>query len=255
MLRVNGIMATIPWLLFADATLPHMTTSSQFTPLLHCWTCTVVSLWQPETSHLVFLFHFIHSKLTPNVTHCYTTREEHTWYPGADVQKVWFRVTVKPFVNQELCNHCSQKGDDQRQTKPRPRPIKKPPQTDGHCRKRQRKLEIVGKINLAEAWLIPTKTARHRITLDHSTLQHGNFPRRLSIQGYSRPTMTAAAPHTGGTHQSDFIRLPMTSTGNSVTLRWICSKCRISARHTPMKNRTPARRIIPFDVFAYMAGR
>ena len=68
--------------------------------------------------------------------------------------------------------------------------------------------------------------------------------------------LPAAAPHTGGTHQSDFIRLPMTSTGNSVTLRWICSRCRISARHTPMRYRTTDRRtvlIIP-DIFANMAG-
>jgi len=43
----------------------------------------------------------------------------------------------------------------------------------------------------ALAWLMPTKTAIHRMTLDHSCLWPRFSPRRWSRYGYSRP-MTAA---------------------------------------------------------------
>lgn len=41
----------------------------------------------------------------------------------------------------------------------------------------------------ALAWLIPTNTATHRITLDHSRLNLWGSPSLLSMQGYSTPIM------------------------------------------------------------------
>lgn len=39
----------------------------------------------------------------------------------------------------------------------------------------------------ALAWFIPTKTATHRITLDHSLLNLCGSPRCLSMHGYNNP--------------------------------------------------------------------
>lgn len=43
----------------------------------------------------------------------------------------------------------------------------------------------------ALAWLMPTKTATQRITLDHSRLNLCGSPRRLSMQGYNSPIIAA----------------------------------------------------------------
>jgi len=63
---------------------------------------------------------------------------------------------------------------------PRPRI----PSTRQSCR-------LESKLILALAWLIPTKTAIHLITDDHSPLNLFGFPSMLSIFGYKSPVITA----------------------------------------------------------------
>lgn len=208
--------------------------------------------------------HTYHGKLSPNIAHGDSSREEDARQPWAHKQEVRGRVAVDAVVHKQLGDEGGKDGNADAKTEAAARAVEEPPEADGHGRQRQRQLQIVGKVNLStgvvdahedsnaahDAWpftlvcvRLTQLTVKERVQKADDGCRRGanisNQALQVRLKG-SYDHSPAAVPQLGATHQADLKRLSTTS-AKTMTSCWTCSRFRTSEKKTPMKKRQMPR--------------